>query len=130
MSRTLVTVNVHIKDSTKFSADEFSNFVTLKVGKNVDLFFSNANQAKALMKAAMDAVEFFAEKTLPTDVMLDAGKQWIGIVYGDKEINFNSVLGWTLEDWEVVLRRSTHNLIPTQELVDEFQARFAKRGLK
>lgn len=134
-NRTLVTVNVHCNDSTEFAAELITDFVSLRVGADVDLFIMNSAQAFALQKAAMDAVEILKEQEVGPKVgqMMEAGKSWIRAIWIERPTHdFNAVLNWTLEDWEIVMNRHG-SFTPTQADVDAFHARFATshlRGLK
>lgn len=51
MRDTSLTVNVHINDETTFEAQKISDFVTLRVGSEVDLFLFDPEQALKLYKA-------------------------------------------------------------------------------
>lgn len=134
--RTLVTVNVHINDSTEFAVDKVIDFVALRVG-DVDLFLMNSEQVSKLLDASYEAFDILKElerKNSPrNEQMLEAGKQWVRAIYSENETyDFSSVARWNLEDWKVVMNRHG-SFVPTQEDVDDFKASSSSkylRGLK
>lgn len=128
------TCNIHVNDSTEFSAERVTDFVVLKIG-DVDLFISNAEQAVKLADAAADAFAILIrmEDGLKANQMLEAGKTWIRAIWDDREIHdFSSISRWNLDDWVVVMNRHG-SFVPTQKDVDEFRASSSSkylRGLK
>lgn len=133
---TLLTANVHFNEDTRPSAAKVTNFVSLTIG-DVNLFLLNSEQALLLADAAMEAVAILQEmegKASPTDEMLTAGKAYINDIYGGQggisRVNdFSAILVWTLEDWQVVMKRYG-SFIPSQKDVDNFHTKFAKKWLK
>ena len=139
MLQTLTTVNVHFNDETVPVAEKVTNFVSLRIG-DVDLFLMNVEQASRLADAAMDAYNLLMEMERPESTfshqMLEAGKAWIRSIHGEDYDGdlFRPQLGWTLEDWDVVLRRSgsVFHTSLTQSRIDDFHLRYAsqyQRGL-
>lgn len=124
MSYTLVTANIHVNDSTEFSAERVTDFVALKIG-DVDLFISNAEQAAKLADAAADAFAILIRMKdgFKSNQMLEAGKAWIrGYRDEGETYDFSPISRWHLDDWVVVMSRYPGSFIPTQEDVDEFRA--------
>lgn len=132
-NRTLVTVNVHVNESTEFSAEKITDFVALKIGE-VDLFLMNSEQASRLLDAAYEAFDTLKEmerKATPRNKqMLEAGKQWIRAIYPERETHdFSSLSVWILDDWEVVMNRHG-SFVPTQQDVDDFKASSSSKHLR
>jgi hypothetical protein len=131
MTRTLLTANVHFNDDTRPSAEKVTNFVSLSIG-DINLFLMNPEQAQLLVDAAKDALSILNEmegKATPTDDMVTAGKTYINDIYNGNALDFSAAMGWTLEDWQVVMKRHG-SFMPSQKDVDKFRTKFAKKGLK
>jgi hypothetical protein len=130
MTRTLLTANVHFNEDTRPSAEKVTDFVSLSIG-DINLFLMNSGQALRLADAAMEALAILNEmegKSTATDEMMTAGKTYINDIYkGQGGVSmvhdFSATLGWTLEDWQVVMKRHG-SFMPSQKDVEKFQAKF------
>lgn len=117
------TINIHVNDKTKFKTKPVSNFVILRIGKDVDVFLTNAEQAAALADAAADAFALLKKTSSPVDEMLEAGKAWVYHIRGEDAQDFTALKRWNLKDWKVVMERfgPTPTIVITQEFLDDFK---------
>lgn len=132
---TTVNINVHVKDDTKITASrvasDVKDFVSVKFDWDVNILIFTSEQAAALILAVEDAMTILKEiegKDILDDMMV-AGRNWIRSIYEDDRDYYRCISGWDLEDWEVVLKRSAYDIVPTKKLVKEFHNKFSEKGV-